>query len=154
MKQPFSIHSDIQNSNNARVPLVTLSTDCVGNNSIIKITQTTHSMSQCTWSDLPGPLPIFLPGRSLGTRLQWHCSVIPRPVSLAYITLYIWYYIYISMDEWFLCIPSLKPSQICKYGKLSHAFLAHVGIQPVLTLEINRLSCLSGSMLALDCSNT
>ena len=48
-----------------------------------------------------------------------------------------------------VCILSLKPSQICKYGKLSHAFLTHVGMQPVLTLEISRLSCLSGSMLAL-----
>ena len=51
-----------------------------------------------------------------------------------------------------MCIPSLKPSRICKYGKLSHAFVAHVGMQPVLTLEVSRLSCLSGSMLALDCS--
>ena len=53
-----------------------------------------------------------------------------------------------------VCIPNLKPGQICKYGKLSHAFLAHVGTQPVLTLEISRLSCLTGSMLALGCSNT
>ena len=28
-----------------------------------------------------------------------------------------------------VCIPSLKPSRIYKYGKLSHAFLAHVGMQ-------------------------
>ena len=26
-----------------------------------------------------------------------------------------------------VCIPSLKPSRICKYGKLSQAFLTHVG---------------------------
>ena len=45
-------------------------------------------------------------------------------------------------------IPSLKPSRICKYGKLSYAFFAHVGDA---TLEVSRLSCLSGSMLALDC---
>ena len=53
-----------------------------------------------------------------------------------------------------VCIPSFKPSRIYKYGKLSHAVLAHVGMQPVLTLEISQLSCLSGSMLALDCSYT
>ena len=53
-----------------------------------------------------------------------------------------------------VCIPSLKPSWIYKYGKLSHAFLAHAGMQLVLTLEISGLSCLSGSMLALDCSNS
>ena len=47
-----------------------------------------------------------------------------------------------------VCIPNLKPSQICKYGKLSHAFLAPVGMQLVLTLEISQLCCLSGSMLA------
>ena len=26
--------------------------------------------------------------------VHWYCSVIPRPVLLAYIALYIWYYIY------------------------------------------------------------
>ena len=51
-------------------------------------------------------------------------------------------------------IPSLKPSRIYKYGKLSHAFCAQVGMEPVLTLEVSQLPCLSGSMLALDCSNT
>ena len=34
-----------------------------------------------------------------------------------------------------------------------HMLFSHMlGMQPVLTLEVSRLSCLSGSMLALDCS--
>ena len=34
-----------------------------------------------------------------------------------------------------------------------HMLFSHMlGIQPVLTFEVSRLSCLSGSMLVLDCS--
>ena len=48
---------NIQNYNNTRVSVLTLSTDCVGNNLIIK---TTHSTSRSMWSVLPGSLPVFL----------------------------------------------------------------------------------------------
>ena len=76
-----------------------------------------------------------------------------RPVSLACVHSSIHLVLYMYIHGWMVvCIPSFKPSQICKYGKLSHAFLAHVGLQPMLTLEVSRVSCLSGFMLALDCS--
>ena len=54
---------EIQNSNNCYNTQVTLSMDCVSNNSIIK---NAHSTLQDTWSDHPGYLPAFLHGEEPG----------------------------------------------------------------------------------------
>ena len=72
MKQPLSADLWSQNFKNGGVSAYNAEcgTDCVGNNFNIKAThKTTHSMPQGMWSVLPGSLPVFLQGRSLGMRL-------------------------------------------------------------------------------------
>ena len=79
----------------------TQSTDCVGNNSIIKTThKTTHSTSRGTWSVLPGSLPVFLQRRSLGTRLGVHSA-------------YNYWYVLINLVCW-LCV-LLSVSMVCNH---------------------------------------
>ena len=61
-KSPCNIHNS---NNNGGLAFYNagqyFESECVGNNSIIKnMHKTTHAMSQGTWLNLPGSLPVFL----------------------------------------------------------------------------------------------